>query len=272
MPRPKPRSISICSGKGGTGKTVLTANLGIALGSLGKRVIIMDADLAMANLSIVMGMHRCEVTLFDVLKGTATLDQALYRNYGIEVLPTGFRFEEVQEMLENVNKGKVEEVISQLLNRAEILLIDAAAGLQETSLVLLAAAREALPVSTPSYSSLVDVYKTIRMANLLRVWTRGLVLNRVGSTDLTREEVQAFMARAIKGLPILAEIPEDPKVREAEREGIPVIVYDPNCPASEAIRGLAKIVAGEEDLPYYPIEEREIKETTRRLLTALLGG
>jgi septum site-determining protein MinD len=271
MPKPRPRSISVCSGKGGTGKTVLTANLGIALGSLGKKVVIMDADLAMANLSIVMGMHRCEVTLFDVLKGKATLEQALYRNYGIEVLPTGFRFEEVQEMLGNLSREKVEEIVSELLNRAEILLLDAAAGLQETSLLLLAAAREALPVSTPSYASLVDVYKTIRIANLLRVWTRGLILNRVGSTDLSREEVQAFMARAVKGLPILAEIPEDPKVREAEREGIPVIIYDPSCPASEAIQKLAKIIAGEEDLPYHPLEEREIKETTRRLLAALLG-
>jgi septum site-determining protein MinD len=271
MPRPKPRSISICSGKGGTGKTVLTANLGIALGSLGKKVVIMDADLAMANLSIVMGMHRCEVTLFDVLKGKATLDQALYKNYGVEVLPTGFRFEEVQEMLGNVSREKVEEIISELLNRAEILLLDAAAGIQETSLLLLAAAREALPVSTPSYASLVDVYKTIRIANLLRVWTRGLILNRMGTTDLTREEVQAFMGRAVKGLPILAEIPEDPKVREAEREGVPVLVYDPSCPASEAIQGLAKIVAGEEQLPYVPVEEREIRETSRRLLAALLG-
>jgi septum site-determining protein MinD len=271
MPRPKARSISICSGKGGTGKTVLTANLGIALGSLGKKVVIMDADLAMANLSIVMGMHRCEVTLFDVLKGKATLDQALYKNYGVEVLPTGFRFEEVQEMLGSVSREKVEEIISELLNRAEILLLDAAAGIQETSLLLLAAAREALPVSTPSYASLVDVYKTIRIANLLRVWTRGLILNRMGTTDLTREEVQAFMGRAVKGLPILAEIPEDPKVREAEREGVPVLVYDPSCPASEAIQGLARIVAGEEHLPYIPVEEREVRETSRRLLAALLG-
>ena len=271
MPRPRARSISICSGKGGTGKTVLTANLGIALGSLGKRVVIMDADLAMANLSIVMGMHRCEVTLFDVLKGKATLDQALYKNYGVEVLPTGFRFEEVQEMLGGVRREKVEEIISELLNRAEILLLDAAAGIQETSLLLLAAAREALPVSTPSYASLVDVYKTIRIANLLRVWTRGLVLNRMGTTDLTREEVQAFMGRAVKGLPILAEIPEDPRVREAEREGVPVLVYDPSCPASEAIQGLARIVAGEEHLPYIPVEGREIRETSRRLLAALLG-
>ncbi len=269
MPRPKPRSISICSGKGGTGKTTLTANLGIALGSMGKRVIIMDADLAMANLSIVMGMHRCEITFFDVLKGEASLDQALYQNYGVQVLPAGFRFEEVQEVLPNLKREQVEETVTELLNRADILLIDAAAGIQESTLFSLAAAREALPVSVPSYASLVDCYKTIRLANLLRAWTRGLVLNRVGATDLAREEVEAFMSRAVKGLPILAEIPEDPKVREAEREGVPVVVYEPNCPASEAIHHLAQVVGGEEGLPYLPTEEREIRETTRRLLSAL---
>ncbi len=271
MPKPHPRSISVCSGKGGTGKTTLTANLGVSLASLGRKVVIMDADLAMANLSIVMGLRKCDVTLFDVLKGEAEIGQALYENYGVKVLPTGFRFEDVQEMLGKVRRERVEEVVRELLSRTEILLIDAPAGIQEATIFSLAASRETIAVSLPSYPSLVDCYKTVRLANLLRTWPRGLVLNRVGGEYLDRSEVQAFMDRAVKGIPILAEIPEDPKVREAEMEGVPAVVYEPSSPASQAIRHLASVVAGEADLPYVPIEEREVRETTRRLLAALTG-
>jgi len=80
----KPRSISISSGKGGTGKTTLTANLGIALGNLGRNVTILDGDLAMANLAIIMGMHKCEVNFLDVLAGKADINDAVYKNYNIK--------------------------------------------------------------------------------------------------------------------------------------------------------------------------------------------
>ena len=74
----KPRSIAISSGKGGTGKTMLTANLGIALANQGRNVTILDGDLAMANLAIVMGMHRCPTSFLDVLAGKAEPKDALY--------------------------------------------------------------------------------------------------------------------------------------------------------------------------------------------------
>lgn len=70
-------------------------------------------------------------------------------------------------------------------------------------------------------------------------------------------------------MPILAEIPEDEKVQEAEREGVPVVVYEPECDASVAIDELAKVVAGEVELPYKPYEERAIAKTTERLVRAL---
>ena len=95
----KPRSISITSGKGGTGKTTLTANLGVALGSLGHDVTILDGDLAMANLALVMGMHKCELSFFDALMGKSDVSDVVYKNYGIKVVPTGFRFEDVHEAL-----------------------------------------------------------------------------------------------------------------------------------------------------------------------------
>lgn len=226
----------------------------------------------MANLGIIMGMHRCEVSFLDVLGGKADVKDVIYENHGIKVVPTGFRFEDVHEMLSKVKRERVEEVIDELLRQTEFLLIDAAAGIQDSTIIAIAAAREMLPVCNPTYPSLVDCYKTIRLTNMLGSWARGLVVNRTGKVaDLSLDEIEQFMGRTLGAMPVLADIPDDPKVQEAEREGVPVVVYEPECEASVAINELAKVVAGEADLPYVPYEDRAVKETTNRLIRALTG-
>jgi len=270
--RAKPRSISISSGKGGTGKTTLTANLGIALGNLGHDVTILDGDLAMANLAIIMGMHKCELNFLDVLAGKANVSDVVYKNYGIKVVPTGFRFEDIQDTLASLKKERIEQSIAELLRQTEFLLIDAPAGIADSTIISILAAREMIPVTNPTYSSLVDCYKTIRLANVLGAWTRGLVVNRAGkAADISLKDIEHFMSKALGAMPILAGIPEDQKVLEAEREGVPVVVYEPGCSASVAINELAKVVIGEVGLPYTPSAKNDIDETIRRLTRALTG-
>jgi septum site-determining protein MinD len=262
----------IASGKGGTGKTTLTANLGVALGLLGRDVTILDGDLAMANLGIIMGMHKCEVSFLDVLTGKVDVKDVIYENHGIKVVPTGFRFEDVHDVLSKVKRERVEEIVEKFLQQTELLLIDAPAGIADATIISIAAAREMLPVCNPTYTSLVDCHKTIRLANVLGSWARGLVVNRTGKTaDISTGEVEQFMGRTLGAMPVLADIPEDSKVQEAEREGVPVVVYEPECEASLAINELAKVVAGEADLPYVPYEDRSVEETTNRLIRALTG-
>jgi len=187
---------------------MLTANLGVALGSLGRDVVILDGDLAMANLAIVMGMHRCERSLLDALVGEASIGDVIYKNYGINVIPCGFRFEDVHETLSKVRRERVEEVVGELLRQTEFLLIDAPAGMADTTIISIAAAREMLPVCNPTYASLVDCYKTIRLANVLGSWTRGLVINRTGkAAELSLAEVEGFMGRALGAMPLLTAIP-----------------------------------------------------------------
>ena len=270
--RIKPRSISITSGKSGTGKTTLTANLGVALGALGRDTTILDADLTMANLALVLGMHKVESSLLDALMGRADVSDVVYKNYGIKVVPMGFRFEDVHEVLSKVKRERVEEVINELLRGTEFLLIDAPAGIQDATIISIAAAREMIPVCNPTHTSLVDAYKVVRLANVFGSWTRGVVVNRTGkAADLSTNEVEQFLGRTLGAMPVLADIPEDPKVQEAEREGVPVVVYEPDCEASVAVNELAKIIAGEADLPYVPYEEPAVKETTSKLIRALTG-
>ncbi|MEM2866435.1 MAG: cell division ATPase MinD [Candidatus Hadarchaeales archaeon] len=266
------RSIAIASGKGGTGKTTMTANLGVALGALGRKVTILDGDLAMANLSIVMGLTKFRTNLLDVLMGRARVEEAVYRNYGINVIPTGFRFEEAHEALFKVRPEKVEEVVRSILEEAEFLLIDAPAGIQDSTILSLAAAREMIAVCNPTYTSLVDCYKTVRLANVLGSWTRGVVVNRTGkSADLSTREVEEFMGHTLGAVPVLAEVPEDPAVQEAEREGVPVVVYDPECRASLAVQALAEVLVGKAGPPYGFPGEKGRDETVARLVRALTG-
>lgn len=268
----KSRSIAISSGKGGTGKTTITANLGIALANEGHDVTILDGDLSMANLGIVMGIKNPSVSFLDVLSGEAEYEEAIYEDYGVKVVPTGFRFEDIHESISNIDQDLVEETISKLLRQTEFLLIDAPAGMTDTTIISIAAAREMLPVTNPNYSSLVDCYKTIRLANVVDTWTRGLIVNRIGrSSDISKGEIEHFMGETLGSLKILSEIPEDETVQKAERAETPVIVYEPEAHASRQIYELAEIITGETDLPYEPYEEKEIDKTVERLSRALIG-
>lgn len=272
MMKLRPRSIALTSGKGGTGKTMLTANLGIALANQDRDVTILDGDLGMANLAIVMGIQNPPVSFLDVLTGCAEPEDAIYENYGVKVVPTGFRFEDTQELLSRGSRENVEEVVESLLRRTEFLLIDAPAGITDATIISIAAAREMLPVTNPTYSSLVDCTKTVRLGNVLDSWTRGLVVNRVGRrSDVSQEEIEHFMGKTAGPMPILTEIPEDSTVQEAERESVPVMVYEPESDASIAIQELSKVITGEEKLPYAPYEDREIDVTIKRLCRALTG-
>jgi septum site-determining protein MinD len=247
----------------------VTANLGVALGALGKKATILDGDLAMANLGIVMGLHQVKTSFLDVLSGKANVGSAVYENYGIKVVPCGFRFEDVHESLAKVKREKVEEAVRELLAGSDFLLIDAGAGLQDSTMISIAAASEMMPVCNPTYTSLVDAYKVIRYANLFGSWTRGVVVNRTGKkADLSTAEVGHFMGRALGSMPVMAEIPEDQKVQEAEHQGVPVVVYEPDCPASVAINELAEVVAGKADLPRVS-GKQALGEVTERLVRAL---
>ncbi|MEM1689902.1 MAG: cell division ATPase MinD [Candidatus Hadarchaeales archaeon] len=268
--RPRPRSISITSGKGGTGKTTLAANLGVALSAMGKKVTILDADLTMANLALVMGIDQIKASLLDVIKGRAKLSEALRESHGVRLLPAGFRFEDAHEALAGVDRKKVRQVIQDLLSSSDFILIDAPAGLQETTILSMAAAKEMLLVCNPTYTSIVDGYKVLRFAGLMGCWARGVVVNRVErKSEVPPEEIEEFLSRAYEGIHVLTEIPEDRKVQEAELHGMPFVVYDPDCKASEAIYKLAEIIVGKADPPQ--LQQSSLTETSERLIRVLTG-
>ncbi|MBO8182295.1 MAG: P-loop NTPase [Archaeoglobus sp.] len=245
------RIITVASGKGGVGKTVLAANIGITLSLYGKDVTILDADIAMANLELILGMEGMPITLQHVLSGEASVEEAIYTGPGgVKIVPAGISL----EGLRKVNPDLLENVLLSILERTEILILDAPAGLEKSAIIALASANELLLVVNPEISSITDGLKTKMVAERLGTRLLGIVVNRVTSSgiDMAKKEIEAILEGRV-----IAVIPEDPEVRKSAAFGQPVVLRTPNSPAARAIKQLAAKIGGVK----YVEEYAEVKES-----------
>jgi septum site-determining protein MinD len=255
-------SITVASGKGGVGKTTISANLGTALAEMGKDVTILDADIEMANLELLFGMEGMTTTLHHVLGGKASPSEAIYDGpAGIKIIPAGISL----EGLRNADPDVLENVLEELIEQTEILILDSPAGLGKSAITSLAVGQELLLIANPEISSMSDALKTKIVAKKLGAHLLGVVLNRTGSdtTDLTIEEVQTILETNV-----IATVPEDPEVRRASSAGTPLVLKAPNSPAAIAIKKLAADLIGEKYIPPIPEKETFVK----RFLGGLFGG
>lgn len=255
-------SITVASGKGGVGKTTMSANLGVALAEFGKDVTILDADIEMANLELLFGMEGMNSTLHHVLAGEASPQEAIYEGpKGVKIIPAGISL----EGLRNADPDRLQKVLEEVLTQTEILILDAPAGLGKSAITSLAVGQELLLVANPEISSMSDALKTKIVAKKLGAHVLGVVLNRAGSdnTDLTVEEVQTILEATV-----IATIPDDPEVRRSSTAGIPLVMKAPNSPAAAAIKKLAADLIGEKYIPPSSPKDTFVK----RFLGGLFGG
>ncbi len=235
-------SITVCSGKGGTGKSTIVANLGAALARLGKDVVILDADINMGSLELILGMEGMEVTLRDVLAGEAEVYEAIYTGpSGLRVIPAGVSLANLQGLARE-NLGEVVNA----LKRVDFLLIDSPPGLGRGVISAISASREVLLVVVPEISSLSDALKAKIVANKLGAHVVGAVLNRTTfqAGDLSAKEVGSILE-----VPILAVVPEDVEVRRSSAFAQPFVLRAPDSPAAQAVMELASKIAGEVYMP-----------------------
>ncbi|MCZ7383134.1 MAG: AAA family ATPase [Candidatus Methanoperedens sp.] len=126
------RVYTIASGKGGTGKSTTTLNLGTALAMLGKKTIIIDADIGMANLGLLLGLEKSKITLHEVLSGEAEIKDATYSGpAGLLIVPSGLTLKGFQK----ANPDKLKNVVSKLTEGMDYVLIDAPAGISRDGLI-----------------------------------------------------------------------------------------------------------------------------------------
>lgn len=245
------RVIAVASGKGGVGKTTVSANLGIALSMLKEDVLVLDMDINMGNLELILGLEGQPVTLQDVLSGEEIIHNAIYEGPGgVRIVPAGLSINNLQY----VKMERMESVIEDLIGNVEILIIDTPAGLEKDAMTAMSLADEMILVTTPDITSISDTLKTKIVAEKLGIKIWGVVLNREHS--LNRENsYDAFPSldeiESILESPIIAVIPENFKLQKSYAAGDPLIIKDQRSSIYYIFLELAGYIVGKENMiPY----------------------
>ncbi len=257
------RKIAIASGKGGVGKTTITVNLSIVMGQLGAKVLAMDTDVAMANLSMVFGMKSVPITLHDVLRGEADILDALYDGpAGIKIVPSGLSLASYRR----IDPEKLESILKKIEKPYDYILLDTPAGIEANVLSVLAVVDEVIIVTTPDKPSVANALKTKMVADRLGTKVRGVILNMVGRE---KEELSADEVVKLMETPVLGEIPEDPNVRRAfvRKDPYPFVLLYPETKAALAIRRIAAKLMG---IPPREVVKEEKPSFIKRLLQRLV--
>lgn len=233
------RIITITSGKGGVGKTTTAINLGAALNSFGKEVIVLDANLTTPNVGLHFGAPIVPVSLNHVLLGKAKIADAIYEhNSGTKIIPSSLSVKELRRL----NHGKLKDVGKKLRKMADFIIYDSAAGLGPEAIASLEAGDELIIVTNPEIPAVTDALKTSKLIEELGKEVRGVIVTR---TRGEKTEMPLANIRDMLELPIIGVIPEDRKMQAALVMKDAIVHTHPNGKAARAYKKLAAKIAGD---------------------------
>ncbi len=225
--------VSFASGKGGTGKTTVVANLGAGIAKLGKDVIVLDADVTMADLGLVFNLDE-RFSLHEVLAGKRKPSDAIYDvGDGLKVLQGALSLKEIQK----IRLDRLKWVVRELTRKTEYLLVDCPSGFERDFVTALGSTTHLVLVVNPDFPSLLEAMKVKRVAERLHIRPVGVVVNRTlgKGIDIPPNEIESILE-----LPIMGSIPEDIEVKRALAMGTLVILHRPKSPAAKAFERLAR--------------------------------
>lgn len=232
------RSICIISGKGGVGKTTSAVSLAHAM-SRYKRTLLIDANLTTPNVNIHLGWPVLKKTLLEVLKGDASLSEAIYtHSSGLRILPAVSSMHDLRSM----KFEKLKYVLDDLREHADVILMDSSAGLGKEAMTALEACDEVLIITNPELSAVMDAQKTIELAHEMGKTILGVVLTKVRND---KHEMKVDEVEKLLDLPVIGVVPFDEAVRKAQRMKSPVTHSHPRSKASKSYEKLAAMLLGE---------------------------
>jgi flagellar biosynthesis protein FlhG len=244
-----PRVLAITGGKGGVGKTLTTANLGLCFANLGMRTLLIDGDFGLANLDVVMGV-RVRHTIDDVLAGEQELSSVVVRGHdGLDVIPASSGVLKVPE-LGPVQKLALLDQIESLDEEYDVVLIDTPAGVSRSVQAWTSASAEVVIVASPEPTSLADAYATMKILNQTTREKRfKLVVNMARGEDEALRVYERLSSLAEEYLDVRVEylgcVPFDEAMRKAVRERVPCVQRYPFSPAAANLRQMARQLACE---------------------------
>lgn len=248
------RTLAVTSGKGGVGKTLVAANLAAALARQGQRVLVIDADLGLANLDVLLNL-KPKLTLHDVFTGKAGLDEAILdAPGGFQVLLAGSGLVEYSRLSAQVRE-QLKTLLQKVRPRYDLILLDTGAGISDVVLYAVSLADEVLVIATSEPTSLADAYATMKVLATQQQRSRlQLLVNqcrRPGEGREVLQQLQTVLDRFVQlpagglvQLDLIGEIPTDTSVREAVQRRKLLLRLYPGTPASVALCSAADRLLG----------------------------
>jgi septum site-determining protein MinD len=249
----KGRTIVITSGKGGVGKTTATANIGTALAMRGHRVVVIDTDIGLRNLDVIMGLeNRIVYDLVNVIEGKCRLRQAMIQDKNhleLYLIPAAQTRDK-----DSISPSQLKALCAELEDEFDYILIDCPAGIEQGFKNAVAAAGEAVIVTTPEVSAIRDADRVIGLLEAAEIPMPNLVINRLQAgmvrqgDMLDREDILDLLSVKLLGI-----VPDDNEIIVSTNKGLPV-VHDSRSLAGEAFRRIAARIDGE-DVPFLDLRD-----------------
>ncbi|MBB6523456.1 MinD/ParA family protein [Pseudoteredinibacter isoporae] len=238
--------IAVTGGKGGVGKSNISVNLSIALAELHRRVVLLDADLGLANVDVLLGL-KAQYNLADVLSGERRLPEIMISGpSGVDIVPAASGVQQMATLGDQEHAALI-RAFSDIADNLDVLVIDTAAGISDSVVSFVRAANEILVVVCDEPSSITDAYALIKLMNTeygtfrFRVVANMTRNNQEGSKLFAK--LNAVCQRFLDvSLQYIGHIPFDENVRKAVQKQTPILEYAPRSKAAQAIRTLAQKV------------------------------
>ncbi len=245
------RVVGIVSGKGGVGKTTFSVNLGIALGRLDKKVLLIDCNITTPHLAYYLGAENYFITLNNIFRGQVDEKFAPSAHSGIAFIPAS---EELRDII-RIDFDKLVKHVNKISKSGafDFILLDSAPGLGKEGTSVLRAADEILFVTDPTIPNITDIVRCYEYLNMVRTKKVSIVFNKVREKhfELKFKDAESFFEA-----PVLGAIPFDECIMDSTAQGIPFLNYMPNSPTCHDFMGVAANLIG---IPYRPKSPSRIK-------------
>ncbi|MBL1321130.1 MAG: MinD/ParA family protein [Methylophaga sp.] len=253
QPRPV-KVIAIASGKGGVGKTNVTVNIGVALASQGKEVLLLDADLGLANIDVMLGLHP-QYNLLHVLDGSKSLNDIIVEGpSGLKIIPAASGIQKMAELSPAEHAGMI-QAFSDMDQHIDVLLIDSAAGIADSVISFTRAAQEVIIVVCDEPASITDAYALIKLLSKEYDLERfHIIANMTRNVQEGRElfnKISLVCDRFLDvSLDFMGIVPFDEDLRRAVKKQRAVVDFLPRSKSATAFTHLAKKVA------HWPVQKQ----------------
>jgi septum site-determining protein MinD len=228
-------SICIASGKDGTGKSLITANLGAALSNMGVNTLVVDGDIKGASIGLIFGvMDPKTVSIHDCLSGKIPPENAITKAFGTKIVVGGLK---IQQLM-GVTLDNFPMIIESYSSKFEIVLVDSPGGLGSDALMVISSCQSLILIVTPDLNSVIHAIKTLVLAKKVGSRVIGAIINRRGSPyDIPTDEVSDFLR-----IEVLTEVEEDGKVKKSVHEAVPIVMGYPKSNFAVKIKEIATLL------------------------------